>query len=228
VNPNLETFPEKQRLWEGAVLGSIVHAIMTARYPELSHEQSWDGMNYNIQDSMGSKGTVSFSEERLVGAFFDAHSNRNPFHTGGSYDLNHALQKLPPEHRRLAEAEALQYLLQEYNGEATPIVTAVFWSAGVRLTAAEPWQQVYEHGAHLIRIQLLETSVALQEWQRTYSMSPRQLELATTLFKAKRQSFKTPITLDADALGIIQADAAGPEGIDASRESFAELGIALP
>ncbi len=228
MNLNLSSFPEKQRLWEGAVLGSIVHAIMAARYPELSHEQSWDGMNYNVQDSMGSRGTVSFSGERLVGTFFDAQSSRNPFQSGETYDLAMALRKMPPEHRRLAEAEALQYVLQEYRGVATPIVTAVFWSEGAYLAAAEPWRQVYENGARLIRIQLLDTAVALQEWQRVYSMSTPALELATKLFEAKRRNFKAQIDLDATALGIIQAAASGPEGIDACRESFAEVGIGLP
>jgi hypothetical protein len=228
MNPDLSFFPEKQRLWEGAILGSVVHAIMTARHPELSHEQSWDGLNYNVQDSMGSRGTVSFSGERLVGAFFDAQSSRNPFQSGENYDLSKALRKLPSEHRRLAEAEALQYVLQEYRGAATPILTALFWSEGAYLAAAEPWRQVYENGARLIRIQLLDTSVALQEWQRAYGMSSPQLELATKLFEAKRRNFKADIALDAAALGIIQASASSPEGIDACRESLAEVGISLP
>jgi hypothetical protein len=83
-------------------------------------------------------------------------------------------------------------------------------------------------GARLIRIQLLDTSAALQEWQRAYSMSSLQLELATKLFEAKRKSFKAHLVLGADALTLIQADASGPEGIDACRESLAELGIGLP
>lgn len=228
MNTNLGVFPDKQRLWEGAVLGSIVHAIMTARYPELSHEQSWDGMNYNVQDSMGSRGTVTFSGKRVIGAFFDSNSTRNPFRPGNAYDLPKLLRPIPSEHLRLAKEEALQYLLQDYRGDSIPVVTSIFWNEGNRMTAAEPWQQVYEHGAHLIRIQLLDSDTALQEWAQIYNMSSGQLELARKIFELKRQKPDAPITLGDDAVSVLRVDAKGDEGLDASRESFAEFGITLP
>jgi hypothetical protein len=228
VKTNPGVFPEKQRLWEGAILGSIVHAIMTARYPELAHEQSWDGMNYNVQDSMGSRGTVSFSDRRVVGAFFDAKSTRNPLQSESAYDLAKVLRAVPSEHLRLAQTEALQYLLQDYRGATVPVVTAIFWNVGDRMAAAEPWQQVYEHGAHLLRIQLLDADSALQEWAQAYNMSAGQLALAQRIFELKRQKPEAPVALGDDALAVLQVDAKGSEGLDASREAFAEFGITLP
>jgi hypothetical protein len=228
VTVNLDVFPERQRLWEGAILGSLVHAIMAARYPELAHEQSWDGTNYNVQDSMGSRGTVSFSGQRVVGAFFDAKSPRNPFQSGGTYDVAKLARQMPAEHRRIAEAEAFQYLLQEYGGKTVPVVTAAFWNEGPQLTAGESWRHVYENGAHLVRRQLLDLDAALIDWQQAYGMSAPQLGLARQLFELKLLKPNAPLTLGADESKIIQAEAEGPEGLEASRGSFSEIGIILP
>lgn len=156
-----ESFPQCMQLWKGAILGTIAHAIRVTSNPDFSHEQSWDGSNYSVQDSMGSRGTISFAKERIVGVFFDKDSPRNPFRSGQAYDLDSLLAGMPTEHLSIANNEALQYVLQEYGGTAMPIITAAFWSAGDYLTAAEPWSQVFVHGAHLIRIQLQEHSAII-------------------------------------------------------------------
>ncbi len=49
---------QREHLWEGCILASIAHAIMVAHYPELSNEQSWDDINYNVQDSLGLEGQL--------------------------------------------------------------------------------------------------------------------------------------------------------------------------
>ncbi len=46
-------FPSRERLWRGAALATIAHAIFIAADPALSWELSWDGPNYSRQDSMG-------------------------------------------------------------------------------------------------------------------------------------------------------------------------------
>jgi hypothetical protein len=225
VSTSDEMFPEKQRLWRGALLGSVIHAIMVTRYPDLANEQSWDGMNYNVQDSMGSRGTVSFAGAHVVGAFFDAKSPRNPFRTGDAYDLERLLQGMPSPLRQVAEEEALQYVLQKYQGQAVPIVTAVFWDEGERLAAAEPWPRVYENGAHLLRNQLLETEAALKAWRVAYDMSPEQVALALALFERKVKAPGEKFELEARQVELLKAWAQGDEELEASRESFEELGI---
>lgn len=42
---------------------------MVVHYPDLSSEHSWDGMNYNVQDSSGGRGTITFDGSYCVGAF---------------------------------------------------------------------------------------------------------------------------------------------------------------
>ena len=38
----------------------IAHAINVAHCPDFSHESSWDGFNYSMQDSQGDKGQLRF------------------------------------------------------------------------------------------------------------------------------------------------------------------------
>jgi hypothetical protein len=221
--------PKKTRLWLGAILGSIAHAISVSKYPEISNEQSWDGTNYSVQDSMGSRGTIAFAGETgedIVGVFFDANSSRNPFRSEVvDYSVDRFLMGMPTHLHKLAYEEALQYVLQDYRGVVMPVITAAFWSKGDRLEASEPWQQVFENGAHLIRIQLMELSQALSEWQEAYDLSSSQVALAQSLFDRKIATPDRPITLDSRERDILLAEATSDEGIDESRASFAEIGI---
>ena len=221
-------FPEKERLWPGAILASIVHAIMVSRYPDLAHEQSWDGPNYNVQDSMGSRGTITFSGDHLVGVFFDEHSSRNPFRPGSDYIPERLFTGMPDNLRSLADDEALQYVLQEYQGAIVPVFTAVFWDDGERLAAAELWQRVFAHGAHLVRLQLMNAEAALAEWQKAYEMSSSQVTLARCLFDRKMAAPNIPIELKGWEPDAVVAEAKSAEGLKESRTSFAEIGIVLP
>ena len=67
---------DRNQLWEGCILASIAHAIMVAHYPDISHEQSWDGFNYSVQDSSGTRGTITFHPNFLVGAFRNENSEK--------------------------------------------------------------------------------------------------------------------------------------------------------
>lgn len=40
---NSTEFPVQQLLWPNAIVASIAHAVLVARFPDLSYEQSWDG-----------------------------------------------------------------------------------------------------------------------------------------------------------------------------------------
>lgn len=49
---------------------------MVAHYTELSHEQSRDKFNYNVQDSSGTRGTLTFNPNYFVGVFRNIFSQR--------------------------------------------------------------------------------------------------------------------------------------------------------
>ncbi|NQM54640.1 hypothetical protein HO404_02185 [Streptococcus suis] len=63
-------------LYEGCYLASISCAVMSAKFPELSFEHSWDGTNYSVQDGFGSRGTITFQNTFCVGAFRSDNSKR--------------------------------------------------------------------------------------------------------------------------------------------------------
>lgn len=214
------------QLWQGAILGTIAHAIWVAHHPDLAYEQSWEGPNYIVQNSMGAYGTVTFAENSVVGVFFDSHSSRSPYRSEGSYDLRSFLSGIPENLLVLANQEALQYVLQEYKGITMPIITAAFWSEDDYLTAAKPWQEVFANGAHLVRIQLLDTEKAIAEWQTNYELKSSQVELTRSLFYRKVTRPQTQIVLDDQERSVLASD--GTEGIEVSRELLAGIGIILP
>src|SRR5262245_39756267 len=74
-------------LQDGAILASLAHACFIVAKPVLSNEQYWAGRNYCVEDSAGSFGTVTFDSDKVVGAFFSAGSERNPFKSDQDYDL---------------------------------------------------------------------------------------------------------------------------------------------
>ncbi len=226
-------YPEKQSIWSGAVLGSIAHAIFVCRHPLFSNEQSWDGTNYNVQDSVGSRGTIAFEgaqAEKVVGVFFYEKSNRNPFHKKSKYDLARLLVGLPQDLRSLANDEALQYVLQKYNNTTLPIITSAFWADRMdeRVTAAEPWSQVLEHGAVLIRNQLLPPDLALEKWASDYDLNPSEMALTKSLFRQKMAIRSESFVLDESDGDLWAKISKGQKGIESSRESFLEIGIILP
>lgn len=223
-------FPEAERLYQGAILASIVHAVMVASAPDMAHEMSWDESNYNLQDSAGGRATISFSDKGLVGVFFDHESPRNPLGHEVEYDLQSFFKGMPDELYSLAFDDALQYVLDEYEGETLPVITSAFWGrAGERLAAAEPWPAVYEHGAHLARIQLMGAGDdALAAWREEWEMTPEQVALVKSIFERKMSAPDKTLRLTEQERDLIEEQAGGGEGMDESRESFSEIGIILP
>lgn len=216
------------QLRNGCILATIAHAIFTTHQPELAHEQSWDGDNYNVQDSEGTLGTVTFASSGIVGAFFDVHSQRNPFSGGDrrSSDLATRLTEMPAPLRAVAENDTLQYLLQDYEGSQVPLITSCFWSEGDQLAAAEPWVDVFSNGAHLIQTQLKEPDEAIPVWRAHYDFSEQQVELLKILFERKLHAGESRIELNADEKASLLST--GNQGLDAARELLAEINLTVP
>lgn len=212
------------QLWEGCILATVAHAIFIAQHPELAHEQSWDGLNYNIQDSQGALGTITFGDGGTVGAFFDSHSSRNPFTSGCAADLDERFAGMPSALRALAEREALQYLLQDFQGNNVSLVTAAFWSEKTRLVAAEPWPDVISHGAHLIQVQLCPLHEAIVAWQSHYGFNATKLKLLRFVCERKMSAGKKPVALTDSEKEILREG--GSQGLQLSRDLLAGVSIA--
>lgn len=220
------SYPSVSQLRKGVILASIAHAIWIAQHPNLAYEQSWDGDNYSVNDSQGCRGTVTFRADDVVGVFRDENSSRSPFRSKADYDLDIYFKGMPPELHKLAQDEALQYVLDDYHGETVPLITAAFWSRDGRLTAAEPWDDVVKHGAHILRIQLLDTPDAVTELRESYEMSSAQVDLVQSLFERKIADPDARIVLDDEELDVVHPSSS--EGRRESAEMFEALGISFP
>ncbi len=223
-------FPLRASIWPGVLLASIGHAIFVARAPFMMHEQSWDGLNYNIQDSEGSRGTIAFDEDRtrFVAVFFLETSKRNPFGAGICVDkgATEYVRNVPDELRELTH-KALQYVCQDIADRNIPLVTAAFWSdlAGLRATASEPWAEVVTHGAALATNQVLPVDVALTKWAIDFEFNPLQVSLVEILFRRRIAVTNGPIQLTKSEFQVLRNVANNEDGIRACRESLEEVGI---
>lgn len=220
-------FPQQSAIRSGATLGAIAHAVFVCRNPDLSNEQSWDGANYNFQDSAGSRGTIAFDGARFVAVFFLVGSDRNPLAASSPYDIEQYFTGLPTGLRSLAFDEALQYVLEEYNGQPTPLITAAFWGDGVsaQTAAAEPWTAVFDHGATLVEKQLLRPDLALPMWVTEYELSTVEVELINSLFARKKTYGENVMEFNDSERSLWKVISDGQSGMDESLQSFQEMKI---
>jgi hypothetical protein len=218
-------FYRSSQLRNGAILVSIAHAIHLAQSSMLSHEVSWDGPNYNRQDSQGTRGTVTFADYGLVGAFRDDNSPRCPWRGTEDYDSQYFLKGMPEHLRSLAQEEALQYLYDEYKNIHGPIITAAFWSQNDSITAAEPWSDVLDHGAHILHMEFMEAEAALLECTHQYGFPDGQTSLLWSLFNRRITSPTQRVTFNDDDLHILTMQ--GNEGLTESLELLGAIGIAM-
>jgi hypothetical protein len=208
---------EREQLWEGCILASIAHAIMVAHYPELSHEQSWDDINYNVQDSSGTRGTITFHPNYLVGAF------RNEFSEREYIDALDYFNCAPEEVNKLAVNETLQYLLDEIDGDTVPVITTAFWGSDDGTYSNDNFEDFIENGGFLLASQTKDIETAVIEWIEYYEMSKSQINLLCSIFERKISDPNGEIFLTESEIRMIESN--DEEGINESRISFEEIGI---
>lgn len=168
------------QMWRGCVLGGIAHAIAVSYSPMISNEQSWDGINYNVQDSAGQRGTVTFGKSYCVAAFRNENSIRvNKFLEAETYFRN-----APKEVLQMAYDETLQYLLEEVQDTVQPVITAAFWGKDVIYTN-DTYEILIENGANLLNYQLMDEQIALDVWRKEYGMTDKQKKLMEDIYAKK-------------------------------------------
>lgn len=213
---------KKEHLKKGCLLASLARTIMVAHYPELANEHSWDGMNYNIQDSAGTRGTITFHLEYCVAAFRKDNSNRvnsvNKIKQAKEY-----FEGASNEIVKLAETEALQYLLENVDGRTMPLITTAFWGIGESIFTTDSFEDMYENGGFLLERQTMDFENAIEAWVEYYDMSSQQCELLKTIFKRKIVEPDRAITLTTSEIAMIGTD--DQDGLEESKNSFEEIGI---
>jgi hypothetical protein len=190
---------------------------MVAHYPELSNEQSWDDINYNVQDSSGTRGTITFHPNYLVGAFRNDYSERD------SLDALDYFNDAPKEVNALAINETLQYLLDDIDGETVPVITSSFWGNKDGIYSKDNFEEFMENGGFLIERQVADIETAINEWKENYEMSESQINLLRSIFERKISNPDGEIVLTDREIKMIESN--DVEGLSESRISFEELGI---
>lgn len=195
---------------------------MVAHYPEQANEHSWDGMNYNIQDSSGTRGTITFGSEYFVAAFRNEDSDRAS-HINNIKQAKEYFEGAPKEITNLAETETLQYLLEDVEGKTIPLITTAIWGIGETLTTRDSFEDMLKNGGYLLEYQAMDLRSAKGEWSEYYDMSSKQCQLLDSIFKRKITNPKEVIYLSKAEIELIETD--DTEGLEESRISFEEIGI---
>lgn len=219
MSPNLiaEQGWSYNELWQGCILVSIAHAIFVADAPELAHEISWDGFNYNMNNSQGSRCTITFHPDFFVAGF------RNNQLSSDSLSAKDCFHQAPQKVIGLAEQETLQYLLDDVNGETLPSITTAMWGDKNQVLSCHSFDEMLERGGALLEIQSMDPAAAFEACEEEYEFTEEQMTLLKKLFYLKIAQPNEAITLsqsDIDAIG-----SRNQEGINESRISFAEIGV---
>lgn len=215
---------KKDQLFKGCILASIAHAIMVAHYPELSHEHSWDGMNYNLQDSAGIRGTITFTPKFCAAAFRNDHSER--INSGG--DIKEAIAYFtgaPEEVIKLAEEETLEYLLGDVGGKTIPLITTGFWGIGEDLFTIDTYDEMLKNGGSILERQVLPINQGITAWKEYYAMSSKQTKLLTHIYERKIIDPQKELILTRDEIKLIGTN--DKAGLKESMDSFREMSIIL-
>ena len=205
-----------KKLYEGCMYAAIVHAVTVGQYPELNYEHSWDGYNYSMNNSQGCRATITFHPEYIIAVFQE---RTNIDINRSAYDY---LTDMPDDILKIAESEALAYVLQNVSGETRPIITAAFWGTWDELSSNQSWENILQSGGFILENQLLNHEQSLQSWTDYYELNNDEIKLIESLFERKIKNGDSRIYLSAEEAKILSGD------IGECKESLRELNIFLP
>ena len=204
-----------KELYEGCMYAAIVHAVTVGQYPEFNYEHSWDGYNYSMNNSQGCRATITFHPEYVIAVFQEKAS------IDISKSANDYLADMPDDILRIAESEALAYVLQNVSGEIRPVITAAFWGTWDELFSNQSWEDILQNGGFILENQLLNHEQSLQSWNDYYELSDDEINLIESLFERKIKDEDSRIYLNAEEVKVLSGD------IGECEESLRELNIFL-
>ena len=202
-----------KELYQGCMFAAIIHAVLVGEYPELNHEHSWDGFNYSMNNSQGCRATITFHPQYVIAVFQDSQKINL---SKNAYDY---LNNMPKDILRIAEEEALLYVLDNINGETKPVITAAFWGTWDELCSNQSWDDILENGGYIINNQLQSHKDSLIQWDDYYGLNDGQMNLVESLFERKIIKGETEIHLDSEEMRNLYGE------IEECEESLRELNI---
>lgn len=204
-----------KQLYKGCLLAAITHAVTVGEYPELNYEHSWDGINYCMNNSQGCRATIPFHPECIVAVF------REKSQVDGNTDMMDILTGIPDSILSVAKQKALQYALDDMNGEVKPVITVAFWGDWETLYSSQSWEEFLMKGGDILHHQLLDETSAFQAWDEEYGLNDQQMELIQSLLQKKLKNKGQIIKLTKEEINCLYGD------IDECKESLQELEIHL-
>lgn len=214
----------RNTLWEGCILTTIAHAVMVEQYLELSNEQSWDGMNYSVQDSCGCRGTITFHKKYLVAVFQDNNNKKmmKQCIEKGAIHILGIQQKIIED---IADKEALQYVLDDVDGITVPLVTTGFWGINIDIFSKYEYEVMEENGAYILANQIKSFEENIQALIDYYDMSEKLVRLAESIYFRKIRNPNNKIQLHKNERNIL-LETYGIE-LSACKQTFKEINIFL-
>ncbi|KAA0763944.1 hypothetical protein [Bacillus sp. SH5-2] len=209
----------KEQLWKGCILKSIAGAIFVAHAPDFAHESSWDGCNYSMQDSQGGRGTITFHPNYTIACLQDVNSER----IDEWIDATNYFEGAPSEVKETAKEEALQYVLEEIEGETVPVITTAFWIEESGAYSIDSFEEMEEHGGFLLEIPILDMESAMERLEEEYELTEEQIELLQLVYERKIKHPNEEIILSKEEVAMIGTD--DSEGLEVSKASFEEMNI---
>jgi hypothetical protein len=223
-------FPKKAVVWNGAILGGIIHAVKCdGLYFILG---SWRCNHYVLKGLDGREGVITFAgghwypDAPLVGVFHDVHSDR---YGSEEEDLERYFYGCPVYQRSLAEQLALSYLRLDFHGTIRHRVTAVFWDEAEYITAADPWDVVLANGVDLLGDVFIEDrDAAFAALRINCDLSPDEEALARSLFERKMASPAAGVEMTPTEAALVAEHAGNETFLERCRQQFEEIGIYMP
>ena len=204
----------KTDIFKGSLIASIMHAIITNKYPELAYEHSWDGANYSIQNSSGLRGTITFDYDFCIGAI----RNDNCAFYNDPYDIQQYLNHLPFNIAKKANEETLQYLLINNSGIVEPRITSIFWADDTNIHFDKKLINNVKKDLILIEDVLLPEKIAIDRWGKYYELDSNAMRLFNDLYPLKTRDFASKVFLNKNQRKLIPGDFINSECVESLRE----------
>lgn len=171
-------------LYESCLYSMIAHTVANLRYPLLSYEQSWDGMSYSyIMDSARGTVTFDFTRRLIVGAAREEKSFRKLNYPG--FSALSLFEEASEECQKLAEEEALQYLLDTFDETTIPCATTALWNDGERLFVYGTYEDFVENGGEFLRTICVPISELREYWQEQCDFTKKEAALVEKIYEMK-------------------------------------------
>lgn len=213
-------FLDYDTLYKRCVLSSVIHAIMVGgEYGVFPAEQSWERKNYSFQNLAGVRGTISFADDRYICVI----QNNTMYETYTNQYMLELLHGAEEKTIDLANKEALQYVLDEFNGEVIPFVSAAFWGNKDINYSNLSEDQIVKISDEAILPLLYSEDDTKEFWKESYEMTNEQMKLAEEIYK-RRLGIKGKIILQPNEISKLKEWFGN---IDECVESFQELDIYL-